>query len=245
MTDDVMTADEARALLADVAPRRVCAMCGAIDPPTVRDTIGDEVVDLHDGCPDVVRGRVDTERGLLRYGDALRALRSVVALHGRLEAHQRPQATPDGGGEPRGDGAPGRGLPVAPWWDRLRVVADDGPLPGSAIASLFMVSVALGAAGLPEPHAEVIRGDVVLTWQGDDVTATAAVRASGVWTRFWCDGGGPVRSGVEVRTLDLAAPGGIPAWWIDVARRCPAEGPSGRAERERSGEAAGGRRGGG
>lgn len=114
MTDDVMTADEARALLADVAPRRVCAMCGAVDPPTVRDTIGDDAVDLHDGCAGEVRGRVDVERGLLRYGDALRALRSVVALHGSLEAHQRPQATPDGGGEPRGDGAPARGLPVAP-----------------------------------------------------------------------------------------------------------------------------------
>lgn len=81
MTDDVMTADEARALLADVAPRRVCAMCGATNPPTARDTIGDEVVDVHDGCPGEVRGRINAERGLLRYGDALRALRSVVALH--------------------------------------------------------------------------------------------------------------------------------------------------------------------
>lgn len=191
-----MTADEACALLADVAPRRVCAMCGAVNPPTVRDTIGGDAVDLHDGCSDVVRGRVDLTYGMLRHEDALRALRSVVEMHGQTvpphgavvyaddglpphiaarlagvegvgdavlvveyrdpdapgagpaewdsrraakrltagqdttwcgidgtglvvvhgpqEAHQRPRATPDGGGEPRGDGAPARGLPVAP-----------------------------------------------------------------------------------------------------------------------------------
>lgn len=89
MTDDVMTADEARALLADVAPRRVCAMCGAVDPPTVRDTIGGDAVDLHDGCSGEVRGRVDTERGLLRYEDALRALRAVIALHERVASRDR------------------------------------------------------------------------------------------------------------------------------------------------------------
>lgn len=244
MTDDVMTADEARALLADVAPRRVCAMCGAVDPPTVRDTIGGDAVDLHDGCSGEVRGRVDTERGLLRYEDALRALRAVVALHGRLEAPQRPQASPVGGEEPGGDGAPARGLPVAPLWERVRVVAREEALPRPRLASLFVASVALGTLGLPEPHIEVIRGEVVLTWQSDDVTATAAVRASGVWTRFWCDDGGPVRSGVEMRTLDLAAPGAIPAWWIAVARRCHGEGPSGRsvaAEGETAPEGDGGR----
>lgn len=242
MTDDVMTADEARALLADVAPRRVCAMCGAVEPPTARDTIGGDAVDLHDGCSGEVRGRVDTERGLLRYEDALRALRSVVALHGRLEAYQRPQASPDDGGEPRGDGAPARGLPVAPWWERVRVVTGADPL--CRAAASLVVGVALGALGLPEPHIEVIRGEVVLTWRSDDVTATAAVRASGVWTRFWCDDGGTVRSGVEVRTLDLAAPGAIPAWWVDVARRCPVEGPGGRsvaAEGETAPEGDGGR----
>lgn len=159
------------------------------------------------------------------------------------EAPQCPEAPPDGGTEPGGGGEPARGLPVAPLWERVRVVAREEALPRPRLASLFVASVALGTLGLPEPHIEVIRGEVVLTWQSDDVTATAAVRASGVWTRFWCDDGGPVRSGVEMRTLDLAAPGAIPAWWIAVARRCPVEGPSGRsaAEGETAPEGDGGR----
>lgn len=211
MTDDVMTADEARALLADVAPRRVCAMCGAVDPPTVRDTIGDDAVDLHDGCPDVVRGRVDTERGLLRYEDALRALRSVVALHGRLEALQRPQATPDGGGEPRGDGAPARGLPVAPWWERLP------PLPcltGAARDVLLShILPAVATLALPACVVRPLAGGVDMCWRSSRSDGTTPTTA---WLTIRGDGTVRVWREDDHRAEMLAVD--LPSWWVDTVR---------------------------
>lgn len=86
MSEDTMTAAESAAWLADIAPRRVCVMCGAINPPTVPGAIGCDAVDLHDGCGAEWQGRVDAEVGTLRHEDAVRALRGVVALHAAHDA---------------------------------------------------------------------------------------------------------------------------------------------------------------
>jgi hypothetical protein len=209
--EDVMTADEARALLADVAPRRVCAMCDAINPPTARDAIGGEVVDVHDGCPGEVRGRIDVERGLLRYGDALRALRAVVALHGRLEAYQRPQAAPDDGGEPRGDGAPARGLPVAPRWERLP------PLPSLDAAAREVLSArvlpALAALALPAAVVRPLAGGVDMCWRSMRSDGTTPNPA---WMTIRGDGTVRVWREVDHRAEMLV--GDLPSWWVDTVR---------------------------
>ena len=93
MSDDVMSAAEAVALLAGIAPRRACYMCGAVDPPVrqIRTILapptftGPGIVDVHDGCRLEPPGAVSppARLGAIAVSAVERALRAVVALHGR------------------------------------------------------------------------------------------------------------------------------------------------------------------
>lgn len=187
MSYDVMTADEARALLATLdAERRRCSECGTADAPADGDG-------RHVGCPSPVGGTVGAWRTCLGPEESARALRAVVEMHERAARRERLTAFWMRGAYAFGYDAAKRGAVAAlrEWPDaREAVIAapepewptTGDPLPGVRVP----------------PHGAVVYAD-------DGLPPHIAARLAGV------EGVGDAVLVVEYRDPD--APGAGPAEW--------------------------------